>query len=78
MYLGLEESMAVAGYLAEQGLFWQKIEDPDKLIAKYQQVTPRDIEDFAQEFFVPQNLNLALIGPFKTKDKFLTILRRYQ
>ncbi|MEK7142814.1 MAG: pitrilysin family protein [Patescibacteria group bacterium] len=78
MYLGLEESMAVAGYLAEQALFWPKIEDPDDLISKYQQVTPKDIQDFAQEFFIPQNLNLALIGPFKNQEKFLTALRRYQ
>lgn len=78
LYLGLEESMALAGYLAEQAMFWQKIEDPDDLILKYQQVTPQDIQDFAQEFFVPQNLNLAIIGPFKTNDKFLAILRRFQ
>ena len=35
MYLGLEESFAVAEFLAEQQLFWGKIEHPEEIISKY-------------------------------------------
>jgi predicted Zn-dependent peptidase len=74
LYLGLEESFAVAEFLAEQELFWQKIEDPDELVAQYQKVTAQDIKKFAQEFFVAKNLNLAIIGPFNKKNNFQKIL----
>ncbi|MCL5410468.1 MAG: insulinase family protein, partial [Patescibacteria group bacterium] len=36
MYLSLEESFAVAEFLAEQKLFWDKIEQPEDLIKKYE------------------------------------------
>lgn len=78
MYLGLEESFAVAEFLAEQELFWQKIDDPDELIAKYSKVTAQEIQDFAREFFISKNLNLAMIGPFKEKDKFQKILEEFK
>jgi predicted Zn-dependent peptidase len=74
LYLGLEESFAVADFLAEQALFWEKIDDPDELVKKYEKVTAQDIQKFAQEFFVPKNLNLAMIGPFDKKDNFQKIL----
>lgn len=77
LYLGLEESFAVAEFLAEQQLFWGEIEDPDELVAKYQKVTASDIQKFAQEFFIPKNLNLAMIGPFKDKNKFKKILSSF-
>ncbi len=78
LYLGLEESFSVADFLAEQALFWPKIDDPDDLVKKYDQVTPQDIQKFAKEFFIPQNLNLAVICPAKNNDKFQKILGRYQ
>ena len=78
LYLGLEESFAVAEFLAEQELFWEKIEDPDELVAKYQKVTAAEIQKFAQEFFVAENLNLAMIGPFKDENKFQRILESFK
>jgi len=77
LYLGLEESFAVAEFLAEQELFWGKTEDPDELVRKYQKVTPEDIQKFAREFFIPKNLNLAIVGPFAKKDKFQKILEEF-
>lgn len=77
LYLGLEESFAVADFLAEQALFWEKIDDPDTLVKKYEEVTAQDIQKFAQEFFVPKNLNLAMITPEKNDDKFQKILERF-
>ncbi|MDZ7586536.1 MAG: pitrilysin family protein, partial [Patescibacteria group bacterium] len=74
LYLGLEESFAVADFLAEQELFHKKIENPEELVKKYEKVTAQDIQRFAREFFVSQNLNLAMIGPFKEENKFQKIL----
>ena len=77
LYLGLEESFAVAEYLAEQQLFWDKIDRPEELISKYERVTPEETRKFAQEYFVPANLNLAMIGPFKDEGRFKKILEGY-
>lgn len=78
LYLGLEESMAVANFLAEQQLFWDKIKDPDQVVREYAEVTKQDIQDLAQEFFVAKNLNLAIVGPFKDDVKFKKIINEFK
>ncbi|MBM2820546.1 MAG: peptidase protein [Candidatus Berkelbacteria bacterium] len=78
LYLGLEESFAVADFLAEQQLFWEKIDDPEELVKKYEKVTAEDILNFAQKHFTSKNLNLAIIGPFKDKQKFQSILDKFK
>ncbi|MCL5406937.1 MAG: insulinase family protein [Patescibacteria group bacterium] len=77
MYLSLEESFAVAEFLAEQKLFWDKIEQPEDLIKKYEKVTASDIKKFANDYFVGKNLNLAMIGPFQDKANFQKLLERF-
>ncbi len=80
LYLGLEESFAVADYLVVQELFWEKIDDPDELVEKFNKVTSKEIKDFAQKYFVKENLNLVIIGPFAKhadKDKFKKILETF-
>jgi predicted Zn-dependent peptidase len=77
LYLSLEESFAVADFLAEQALFWEEIDDPDTLVKKYQAVTAQEIQKIAQEFFVSKNLNLAMITPEKNDNKFRKILERF-
>lgn len=77
LYLSLEESFNVAEYLANEELMLRKIDDPDILIKKYEKVTAQDLQKFANEFFVPENLNLAIIGPFKEKEKYQKILEGF-
>lgn len=77
LFLGLEESFAVADFLAEEELFLGKIESPEDLVKKYQAVTSEEIKNFAKEFFQPKNLNLAMIGPFKNIDNFQKILNNF-
>jgi predicted Zn-dependent peptidase len=77
LYLGLEESFAVADFLAEQELFWHKMEDAEKMVADYEKVTAEDIQNLAKELFVPANLNLAMIAPFENNEKFQKILEAY-
>jgi len=78
LYLSLEESMAVANFLAEQQLFWHNIKDPDEVAYEFGRVTKKDIQDFAQEFFVANNLNLAMVGPYKNEAKFKKIIEEFK
>jgi len=77
LILMLEESFEVAEYLANDELLVGKIDDPDVLIKKYEKVTAQDLQKFAREFFVAKNLNLAIIGPFKEKEKYQKILEGF-
>ena len=76
LFLGLEESMNVAEFLAEQELFWNKIEDPDEIGRNIDAVTKDDILKLNQEIFRPENLNLAIVGPFKDEEKFRKLLNK--
>ncbi len=78
LYLGLEESMAVAQFLAEQEMFWEKIDDPDKVVGDYQKVTKEDIKKLAFDLFKKEKLNLAIVGPFEKEEEFKKLLERYQ
>lgn len=78
LYLGLEESMNVAEFLAEQEIFWGKIDDPDKVAADVQKVTLKDVQQLAKEIFQSKKLNLAIIGPFKEEEQFNRLLKEFK
>jgi len=78
LYLSLEESMNVAQFLAEQEMFWGKIDDPDKVVSDIEKVTKKDIKKLANDIFKRENLNLAIVGPFKEDIKFKELLEAYQ
>lgn len=73
-YLELEDSFAVASFLAEQELFLDAIEQPEELIAKVEAVTASDIIELARELVKPQLLRLAVIGPYEDETPFQKIL----
>ena len=75
MALLLESSDANASFYASQELFKKKILTPKAIYAKIDKVRREDILRIAQDIFRPQNLNLALIGPFQRKEEFKKLLR---
>jgi len=68
--MALEGSDAVASWLCTQELLRGKISTVKEEFAKIDKVTPKDIQQVAQDIFKPNKLNLALIGPFKDKKQF--------
>ncbi|EKD56950.1 MAG: hypothetical protein ACD_58C00038G0002 [uncultured bacterium] len=74
-YLNLEESYAIAEFLADQQLLYSNIKDPDEIIKKIMAVKSEDITKLAQEFFTSKNLNLTIIGPYKDKTRFEKLLK---
>ncbi len=70
----LEGSDAMASFYGKAELLENKtynIEDVFKMIDK---TTVEDVKRVANEIFKPKNLNLSLVGPFKSKKSFLKIL----
>jgi predicted Zn-dependent peptidase len=72
--LRLENVHNVARSFAFQELLKQKIETPDEYLKKIKQVTARDIQKVAEDLLKTQSLNLALIGPYKNKQKLQKLL----
>jgi len=69
-YLGLEASDDVAEFLGGQEILENQILSPEEILGALESVTPKQIQSVAREMFVPEYMNLALVGPFEDKKKF--------
>ena len=74
MLLNLETSDELASFIAGQEILKKEILTPEKVFAEIDKVTAEDVQRVAFDIFKPEKLNLALIGPFKEKEKFEKIL----
>jgi len=66
--LSIETSDALAYYYGGQEIMGLNLETPEELLKNIQAVTAEEIQSVANELFLNNNLNLALIGPFKDKS----------
>jgi predicted Zn-dependent peptidase len=73
--LSLESSDSQASFYAGQELLEHKILTPEEQLAKIDAITVEDIQKLAKDIFRPEKLNLALIGPFKNKERFNKLLK---
>jgi len=75
LFLSLETSDSWASYLGIQEILRKEILMPEEESKRIDEVSQDDILKVAREIFQPEKLNLALIGPFKEKEKFEKILK---
>lgn len=68
--LSLEDTKAVNTFFGIKELLLNKIETPEDVFKGIDKVTVNDVIRVAKEFFVPERLNLAIIGPYKSQDRF--------
>ncbi len=73
--ISLEASNAVANFVGTEEIVTGKPLTVDEVFAKIDAVTPEEIMAVAKEIIRPEGLNLAMIGPFKEKEKFEQILK---
>ncbi len=73
--LGLEASDAKAFFYAGQELLENRILTPEDIFKRIDKVSVNDILKVAKDIFRLEKLNLALIGPFKDKEKFRKLLK---
>lgn len=72
--LKLENSFEVAEWYAEHELLEGKIETPEGVLNKINKVTLDDVRKVANRLFLPEKANLAIIGPFEDKERFLKLI----
>lgn len=75
--IGLEQSNAVASFVGTEEMITGKPLTVDEVFAKIDVVTADDLREVAQEIMKPERLNLAMIGPFKEKEKFEKLLAEF-
>lgn len=73
--LTLETSDSQASFYGLQETLKGEILTPEQIFKKIEEVTPKDILTVARNIFVPEKLNLALVGPFKNPSQFMKILK---
>lgn len=71
----LEASDNMANWYCRQAVMEEEISTPEKYFRKLKAVKPRDIKKVAQEIFVNQGLNLAMIGPYQDSQRFRELLK---
>ncbi len=71
--LDLEDSLEVAFWYGRKELLQSTTETPLQAFEKIDKVTLGDVKRVAERVFVPQKVNLAVIGPYK-EDQFSGII----
>ena len=68
MSLSLDSSDSQASFYGVQEVMEKTILTPEEKLKKIDAVSVSDIKKIAEDIFLPEKLNLALIGPFEEKD----------
>lgn len=74
LILGLETSDGLASFHGEQEIMSGEPRDPEVAIDNIRKVTSEEIMEVAKDILKDSHLNLAVIGPYKTKTPFKKIL----
>lgn len=78
LILSMEDSKEVAHMIGDDLLLEGKIRSRQKILKAIDAVSAHDVKRVAQDIFKPENLKLALIGPFDDLKKFDDILKSRQ
>ena len=73
--LHMEDSIHMAEWFARQELLTDKILTPEEKLKKIFKVKEGDISRIAKDILKTSRINLGLIGPFKSDEEFLKLLK---
>jgi len=72
--LSLESTKSINGFIGHEAILLGKVRTIEEVYQGIDSVTTEDLYRYAQEHFVPETLNLAIIGPFKESSRFEKLL----
>jgi predicted Zn-dependent peptidase len=75
LVLELEDSRAVSAFYGQQEMLEKEIKDPAEILRKLNKVSKEDIVKAAKKYLTESNLNLAVIGNFKSGQTFEKLLK---
>lgn len=71
LVLRLEDSMAIARFVAQQALQLGTVRTPSEITEDIDSVTGAEVRDAAAEFFAPENSYVSYVGPLKSEAALL-------
>lgn len=73
--LSLEDSREINNFYGENELMLGKVETLEEVYKGIDKVTVGDIVELARQTFIPEKLNLAIIGPYKNPSRFERLIK---
>ena len=74
LLLRMEDTRAVSDWLGAQELLAGRIRTADEVVHHIDAVTEEDLGRLARQLLVSDQLNLAVVGPYRTDRRFLSLL----
>lgn len=74
--LSLEDTRGVNSFFGYEQLMLNRVRTPEEVFEEVGKVIIEDIYESAKKIFVPEKANLAIIGPYKSEEKFANILTK--
>ena len=71
LWLRMEDTRAVSDWMGAQELLMGRVRSVDEVAALIDAVTAHDVQRIARTLFVSAQLNLAVVGPFRSSRRFL-------
>jgi predicted Zn-dependent peptidase len=75
LLLRMEDTRSVSDWLGGQELLAGRIRTVDEVAGLIDAVTTDDLRRVARQLFVSQQLNLAVVGPYRSERRFLPLLK---
>jgi len=75
MILAMEDIEFLANNVGMQELMFDRVISPEEMMKKIEAVTAEEIQQMAQEVFVTEKMNLAVVGPFKDDSEFKKLMK---
>jgi len=75
LMLRMEDTRSVSGWMGGQELLTDHILTVDEIVSIVDAITPSDIQRVARELFLTGKLNLALVGPVRSKRRLDKLLK---
>jgi predicted Zn-dependent peptidase len=74
MLLRMEDSRAISSWMGGQELLRREIRSVDDVVAAIEAVTAHDIQRVAEDVIRDDRANLAVVGPYRSQDRFARLL----
>ncbi|MEE8174609.1 MAG: insulinase family protein, partial [Dehalococcoidia bacterium] len=75
LMLRMEDTRSVAIWTGGQELLTGRIHTVDEIASIIDAITAEDLEQVARELLITEKLNLAIVGPFPSEDRFRGLLQ---
>ena len=75
LLLRMEDTRNVSGWIGGQELLLGRVRSVEQVVAEMEAVTLEDLQRLAREIIVPEQLHMAVVGPYRSDKRFAPLLK---